>query len=79
MYLAIVMDLYSCRIVGWHIDNRMTSDLIGCASLMAINIRQPKAEMVFHSDRGSQYTGRLYQGLLASFGIRPSMSDVGAC
>tara|TARA_B110000967_G_scaffold22871_1_gene21070 strand:+ start:159 stop:329 length:171 start_codon:yes stop_codon:yes gene_type:complete len=41
MYLAIVMDLYSRRIVGWHIDKRMTSDLIGCASMMVINIRQP--------------------------------------
>jgi len=79
MYLAIVMDLYSRRIVGWHIGKRMTSDLIGRALMMAINLRQPKAGLVFHSDRGSQYTGRLYQGLLASFGIRASMGDVGAC
>tara|TARA_B110000285_G_scaffold95846_1_gene109296 strand:+ start:938 stop:1315 length:378 start_codon:yes stop_codon:yes gene_type:complete len=57
----------------------MTSDLIGCASMMVIIIRQPKAEMVFHGDRGFQYTRRLYLGLLASFGIRPSMGDVGAC
>jgi putative transposase len=79
MYLAIVMDLYSRRIVGWHIDKRMTSDLIGRALMMAINLRQPRAGLVFHSDRGSQYTGKLYQSLLASFGIRPSMGDVGAC
>ena len=79
MYLAIVMDLYSRRIVGWHIDKRMTSDLIGRALMMAINLRQPRAGLVFHSDRGSQYTGKLYQSLLASFDIRPSMGDVGAC
>ncbi len=79
MYLAIVMDLYSRRIVGWHIDKRMTSDLIGRALMMAVNLRQPGAGLVFHSDRGSQYTGKLYQSLLASFGIRPSMGDVGAC
>ena len=79
MYLAIVMDLYSRRIVGWHIDKRMTSDLIGRALMMAINLRQPRAGLVFHSDRGSQYTGKLYQSLLASFGIRPPMGDVGAC
>ena len=79
MYLAIVMDLYSRRIVGWPIDKRMTSDLIGRALMMAINLRQPRAGLVFHSDRGSQYTGKLYQSLLASFDIRPSMGDVGAC
>ena len=79
MYLAIVMDLYSRRIVGRSIDKRVTSNLIGRALMMAINLRQPKAGLVFHSDRGSQYTGKLYQSLLASFGIRPSMGDVGAC
>ena len=79
MYLAIVMDLYSRRIVGWPIDKRMTSDLIGRALMMAINLRQPRAALVFHSDRGYQYTGKLYQSPLASFGIRPSMGDVGAC
>ena len=79
MYLAIVMDLYSRRIVGWHIDKRMTSDLIGRALMMAINLRQPRAGLVFHSDRGSQYTGKLYQSLLAPLAIRPSMGDAGAC
>ena len=79
MYLAIVMDLFSRRIVGWHIDKRMTSDLIGKALTEAFNLRQPSPGLVFHSDRGSQYTGKLYQRLLTTFGIRPSMGDVGAC
>lgn len=79
MYLAVVMDLYSRRIVGWHIDKRMTTDLISKALLKAYNLRQPPKGLVFHSDRGSQYTSKQYRKLLASFGIRASMGDVGAC
>ena len=79
MYLAIVMDLYSRRIVGWHIDKRMTVDLIGQAMIKALNLRQPKAGLVFHSDRGSQYTSRWYRNLLKRYGVRASMGDVGAC
>lgn len=71
MYLAIVMDLFSRRIVGWHIDKRMTGDLIGKALMKAINLRQPNPGLVFHSDRGSQYTGKLYQRLLATFVCGP--------
>ncbi|SFL29817.1 Integrase core domain-containing protein [Nitrosomonas aestuarii] len=54
MYLAIVMDLYSRRIVGWHIDKRMTENLVGKALMRAINLRQPEPGLLFHSDRGSQ-------------------------
>ncbi|OUR88717.1 transposase [Gammaproteobacteria bacterium 42_54_T18] len=79
MYLAIVMDLYSRRIVGWHIDKRMTTDLISKALIKAYNLRQPPNGLVFHSDRGSQYTSKRFGKLLVSFGIRASMGDVGAC
>lgn len=79
MYLAIVMDLYSRRIVGWHIDKRMTSALVEKALIKAYNLRQPKKGLVFHSDRGSQYTSRRYRNLLAGYGMRASMGDVGAC
>ena len=68
MYLAVVMDLYSRRIVGWHIDKRMTTDLISKALMKAYNLRQPARGLVFHSDRGSQYTskhfGRLYRAMV---------------
>jgi len=64
MYLAIIMDLYSRRIVGWHIDKRMTQDLVSKAMIKAINLRQPKPGLVFHSDRGSQYTSKPYRRLL---------------
>ena len=79
MYLAIVMDLYSRRIVGWHIDKCMTKDLVSKALIKAVNLRQPKPGQVFHSDRGSQYTSRFYRKLLSTYGIRASMGSVGAC
>lgn len=79
MYLAIVMDLYSRRIVGWHIDKRMTTDLVRKALIKAVNLRQPNKGLVFHSDRGSQYTSKSYRRLLHDYGLRASMGDVGAC
>ena len=63
MYLAIVMDLYSRRIVGWFISKRMTTDLISKAMVKAYNLRRPPKGLVFHSDRGSQYTSRRYRQL----------------
>jgi putative transposase len=79
MYLAIVMDLYSRRIVGWHIDKRMTVDLIAKALSKAVNARQPNKGLVFHSDRGSQYTSQRFRQLLVNYGLRASMGDVGTC
>ncbi len=79
MYMAIVMGLYSRRIVGWYISKRMTTDLISKAMIMAYNLRQPPIGLVFHSDRGSQYTSKRYRKLLDGHGIRASMGDVGAC
>ena len=78
-YLAIVMDLYSRRIVGWAIDKRMTTSLISRALIKAYNIRRPPKGLVFHSDRGSQYTSKRYRALLDGYSIRASMGDVGAC
>lgn len=79
MYLAVVMDLYSRRIVGWHIDKRMTTDLVSKALMKAYNLRQPSKGCVFHSDRGSQYTSKHFRKLLMSYDMRASMGDVGAC
>ena len=76
MYLAIVMDLYSRRIVGWYIDKRMTTDLISKALMKAYNLRQPSRGLVFHSDRGSQYTSKRFGKILKGYA---SMGDVGAC
>lgn len=79
MYLAIVMDLYSRRIVGWHIDKRMTTDLIIKALAMAKNARQPGQGLVFHSDRGSQYTSKRFAKVVKKYKMVASMGDVGAC
>lgn len=78
MYLAIIMDLYSRRIVDWHIDKPMTTDLISKAIIKDYNLRQPKG-LVYHSNRGSQYTSKQYRQLLWGYGIRASMGDVDAC
>jgi putative transposase len=77
MYLAVVMDLYSRRIVGWHLDKRMTTDLVNNAVMKAYNLRQPGYGVVFHSDRGSQYTSKRFQKLLSAYDIRSSMGHVG--
>jgi len=79
MYLAVVMDLFSRRIVGWALDSRMTTDLVVKALTQACSVRQPSRGLIFHSDRGSQYTSRRYRKLLERLGIRASMGDVGAC
>jgi putative transposase len=79
LYLAIVIDLYSRRIVGWHISKRMTRDLVEQALIKAHNLRKPVKGVVFHSDRGSQYTSTGFRNLLSRLGCRASMDDVGAC
>ncbi|MFT5137843.1 MAG: putative transposase [Arenicella sp.] len=65
--------------IGWEIHKRMTTDLVERALLRAIKLRRPKRGVVFHSDRGSQYTSRRFRKLLAKKGLRSSMGDVGAC
>ena len=99
MYLAIVMDLYLRKIIGWAMDKRMTTPLVARAMQMivaflmfagvvplvaramqmAIHLRRPAKGLIFHSDRGSQYTSQPFQQLLQRHAIRASMSGVGAC
>ena len=79
MYLAVVIDLYSRRVVGWHIDRRMETALVSGALMMAINLRNPKTGLMHHSDRGSQYASREYQRLLKQHGMVCSMSRKGNC
>ena len=79
MYLAVVMDLCSRRIVGWHIDKRMTTDLVLTALNRAYTLRKPPKGSVFHSDRGSQYTSKRFRNFVNKCNLRASMGDVGAC
>jgi transposase InsO family protein len=78
LYLATVLDLYSRRIVGWAMSDRMTVDLTIEALKMALRRRQPELELIHHSDQGSQYTAGDYQQLLKDWGIRVSMNGVGS-
>ena len=79
LFLAVVIDLYSRRVVGWCIDKRMKKSLVIRALMMAINIRKPAAGLIHHSDRGSQYASEQYQELLEQHKIVASMSRKGNC
>ena len=79
LYLAIVLDLYSRRIIGWATSDRLKKDLALSALKRAIAIRKPPKGVIHHSDRGSQYCSGEYQKLLANYGFILSMSDKGNC
>jgi transposase InsO family protein len=79
LYLAAVEDLYSRRIVGWAMSERIDSRLVVDALEMALAQRLPGEGLVAHSDRGSQYASEHYQGLLTGHGITGSMSRRANC
>ena len=79
VYLAVVIDLYSRRVVAWAMDRRMKKALAVRASMMEVNLRQPPPGLIHHSDRGSQYASHAYQKLLRQHGMIPSMSRKGNC
>ena len=79
LYLAGVMDLYSRRIVGWSMDDTMTTDLVERAFNAAFLSRKPALGLLHHSDRGVQYTSGRYRDLLHRHGIESSMSRTGNC
>ena len=79
LYLAVVMDLYSRKIVGWSMDKRMTRNLVISALKMALSHRKPPRGLIFHSDKGSQYASADFKRVLWGSGIRQSMSGVGSC
>jgi transposase InsO family protein len=79
LYLAVILDLYSRRVIGWAMGHRLTVDLAERALTMALTNRTPTAGLLHHSDRGSQYAATSYQQLLAAHGITASMSRTGNC
>lgn len=79
LYLAVVMDLCSRKIVGWATADSLRADLTCQALAMALLHRQPPRGLLHHSDRGVQYACDDYQGLLAKHGLQPSMSRTGNC
>ena len=79
LYLAVVLDLFSRRVVGWATADHLRSELACGALRMALEHRRPGGGLLHHSDRGTQYASEAYQGLLAEHGIEPSMSRTGNC
>jgi putative transposase len=79
LYLAVVMDLYSRRIIGWSMSRRINRHLATNALTMALGQRRPEGELIHHSDRGVQYLSDDFQDLLKANGITCSMSDRGSC
>jgi transposase InsO family protein len=79
LYLAVLLDLYSRRVVGWAMGQRLTVDLAERALMMALANRAPTTGLLHPSDRGSQYAATSYQQLLAAHGVIASMSRRGNC
>lgn len=79
IYLAVVIDLFNREIVGWAIGQSLETSLITRALEAAMYVVGPDAEVVFHSDRGSQYASEAYRKLLKNNEITPSMSRKGNC
>ncbi len=79
LYLAVVLDLFSRRVVGWQLAPRLTCPLVLEALQVALRTRHPRPGWLHHSDRGSQYASRDYQAVLAQAGARCSMSRKGNC
>ena len=79
LYLAVVEDLFSRKIVGWATSERIDSELVAVALNMALGQERPEAGLLAHSDRGVQYASDRFQGLLAQHGIVCSMSRKANC
>ena len=79
LYLAVVLDLYSRRVIGWAMAATQDEALIELSFQMALLARHPPAGVLFHSDRGSQDTSDAYQAVLANVGATVSLSRTGNC
>jgi len=79
LYLAVILDLFSRKVVGWALADHMRSELVLGALEMALGARVPAPNMLHHSDRGSQYASEVYREKLTELGIRVSMSRRGNC
>ncbi len=79
LYLATVIDIASRRVVGWATADHLRTELVADALRAACHTRRPAGKVVFHSDRGCQYTSREFTDLAAEFGVRLSVSRTGQC
>lgn len=79
LYLAVILDVFSRKIVGWSLNSRLTAELVLMAFKRALESRHLTPDMIFHSDRGSQYADDEVRAALHLLGIRQSMSGTGNC
>lgn len=79
LYLAVVIDLFSRKIVGWSMDDNMETPLVNNALQMALHNRTPPPKLIWHTDRGSQYASDSHRELLEEYDILQSMSRKGDC
>jgi transposase InsO family protein len=79
LYLAVILDLFTRRVVGWKLEDRLDASLVHQALQNALILRQPKAGLYFHSDRGCQYSSHLVRKPLEVIGAISSMSALGNC
>lgn len=79
LYLSVVLDAYSRKVVGWQMQESMPAKLVTDSLSMAVLRRKPEPGIVFHSDRGSQYASDLYRRTLGAYGMVQSMSRKGNC
>ncbi len=79
LYLAVVIDLYSRKVIGYKMSNRMTKDIVISALLNALKARGYPKGVIIHSDRGSQYASNEYKRILKQYGLLGSMSKKGDC
>jgi transposase InsO family protein len=77
LYVCVILDLYSRKVIGWSMGRRMTAELMIQAFIMACMHRNPPEGVIFHSDRGSQYCSEAFRKCLSSHRMRQSMSRVG--
>lgn len=78
-YLAMSMDRFSRRLIGWHLDETMTEDLVVRSLKSAIRTRQSTRNLIHHSDRGGQYAGKQFRAILRRASMRQSMSRAADC
>jgi len=79
LYLAVLLDLYSRKVIGWSMSNKNDSRLVLGALNMAVMRRQPRHKVLHHTDRGTPYASDMYQEVLEEHGLIPSMSRTGDC
>lgn len=79
MYLAVVLDIYNREIIGWSLSQSLSAELVLRAFTMAVINRKPGKGVIFHSDRGSQYTSNKMRNILSHYKFRQSMSGKGNC